>query len=156
MQHALASRVAAAPAAFKSGSKNCRRQRQQLRRQQLAPLAVAAIEEPAAAEAGEAGDGDLEWDREAAYARFEALLDQHTFSYQTGDKVCGGTAPIIGALASMQGAWRPAAASSCASIPVSEPVAWLVAAGARHRGAGRSSWRIRRYRRQGYRLLPHR
>lgn len=45
-------------------------------------LSVAAVEEAAVA-----GGADEEFNKEEAYAKFEKLLDEHTFNFQQGDKV---------------------------------------------------------------------
>jgi hypothetical protein len=84
MQRAICQTRAAA-AAFQPAKPA---KRQQARRQQrLQPLAVAAMEEPVVAE--EAPE-EPEWDRNAAYARFEQLLDTHNFDFHTGDKASSG------------------------------------------------------------------
>lgn len=44
---------------------------------------AAAIEEPQIAESDES------WDKDEAYRRFEALLDQHSVTFTAGDKVRG-------------------------------------------------------------------
>jgi hypothetical protein len=52
----------------------------------LTRLPVAALEEPSVA-----GGADEEFNKEAAYASFEKLLDEFTFNFSNGDKVRIGT-----------------------------------------------------------------
>lgn len=50
-------------------------------RTHLRTVHAAAIEEPQIAETDES------WDKDEAYRRFEALLDQHSLTFSAGDKV---------------------------------------------------------------------
>ena len=83
---AVSGRCTPRAAAF-GGARSPRQQRaHQGAARRHATVAVAAVEEPATAAGG--SDGLL--DKDAAYARFESLLDQFAFSFATGDKVRGG------------------------------------------------------------------
>ena len=81
----LKSRVAAAPAGLGgccgTGRHARRSQRQQHFGRGLVPLFVAAVEEP------ETEEVEAEFDKEDAYRRFEALLEENSVSFANGDKV---------------------------------------------------------------------
>ena len=82
----LNARVAAGQAVFGvstgNASRHARRAHRAQQRRGLTTVSVAAIEETA-----ETAGVDSEFDKEAAYKRFESLLDEYTVSFATGDKV---------------------------------------------------------------------
>ena len=142
MQSAVATTRVVAPQPVAT-ARHGRRQQQQMRRQRfLAPLAAAAVEETAALEA--ADDGEAEWDKEVAYERFEALLDQFNFSFQIGDKVGGRRTRNAPLGAGVDLAAAPAARRSTHAHRLTRAaVPPVVAAGARHRGARGPAGRLR-------------
>lgn len=90
MQRVASHRAAApCPHTVAFGGKKARRAQQQRQQRQLNTVAVAQMEE---VETGLDAD-----DKAAAYARFEQLLDEFTFSFKTGDKVGSGRRARIGA-----------------------------------------------------------
>lgn len=77
----LNSRLTAGQAVFGGSTANARHARKVHRPQQrlgMTSVAVAAVEDPQTS-------SDLS--KEEAYQRFEALLDEYTVSFATGDKV---------------------------------------------------------------------
>jgi len=76
-------RVAAGQSAFIASTGNVSRHaRRSLRVQQrITTVSVASIEEPQTAV-------DSGMDKDQAYKTFEALLDEYSVSFATGDKVC--------------------------------------------------------------------
>ena len=73
----------AAPAGLGCSGRHARRSQRQVQRSRgLPPLFVAAVEEPETAE-----EVDAEFDKEDAYRQFEALLDENSVSFASGDKV---------------------------------------------------------------------
>jgi hypothetical protein len=79
----LKSRVAAGQAAFNASTGNVSRHARRSHRahQRLNTVSVASIEEPQTA------GMDSDMDKDQAYKTFEALLDEYSVSFATGDKV---------------------------------------------------------------------
>lgn len=79
----LKSRVAAGQSAFIASTGNVSRHARRSHRaqQRMATVSVASIEEPQTAGI------DSGMDKDQAYKTFEALLDEYSVSFATGDKV---------------------------------------------------------------------